>query len=106
MANGIKELNDAEFAAEIGLGVTLVDFWAPWCAPCLMQGSILEKVAEQIGDKATIAKLNVDESSASASQFGIRGIPTLILFKDGKPLQQLVGVQQENVLVSAIEAAL
>ncbi len=101
-----KELNDSSFAEEIKSDVTLVDFWAPWCGPCKMQIPILDQVAEKIGDKATIAKVNVDDFPAPASQFGVRGIPTLILFKDGEVVQQFVGVQQENVLVDAIEAAL
>jgi len=101
-----KELNDSSFAEEIKLGVTLVDFWAPWCGPCKMQIPILDQVAEKTGDKATIAKVNVDDFPSPASQFGVRGIPTLILFKDGAVVQQFVGVQQEAVLTDAIEAAL
>ena len=101
-----KELNDSSFAEEIKSGITLVDFWAPWCGPCKMQIPILDQVAEKIGDKATIAKLNVDDSPAPASQYGVRGIPTLILFKDGEVVQQFVGVQQETVLTDAIAAAL
>ena len=101
-----KELNDSSFAEEIKSGVTLVDFWAPWCGPCKMQIPILDQVAEKIGDKATIAKVNVDDCPAPASQFGVRGIPTLILFKDGEVVQQFVGVQQEAVLTDAIEAVL
>ena len=104
MAN-VVDLTDANFAETIGNGITLVDFWAPWCGPCMMQGPIVEKVAEKVGDKATVAKLNVDEGQQSAGQFGIRSIPTIIVFKDGKPAQQFVGVQQEDVLVSAIEGA-
>ncbi len=71
-----------------------------------MQIPILDPVAEKIGDKATIAKVNVDDCPAPASQFDVRGIPTLILFKDGEVVQQFVGVQQEATLTSAIEAAL
>jgi thioredoxin 1 len=101
-----KELSDALFADEIRSGVTLVDFWAPWCGPCKIQGPILDRVAAKIGDKATIAKVNVDDYPAPASQFSVRGIPTLILFKDGAVVQQFVGVQQEATLTNAIEAAL
>jgi len=102
----IKELNEKEFASKIRSGVTLVDFWAPWCAPCLIQGNILLKVADRIGGKATIAKVNVDLAPSIAGQFGIRSIPTLILFKDGQAVQTMIGVQQENTLVSAIESVL
>ncbi len=106
MAEGVIDLNDGNFESEIASGITLVDFWAPWCGPCRMQTPILEKVAVSIGDKAVIAKVNVDEAGGVASKLGIRSIPTLILFKDGENIKQLVGVQKEDVLVSAIEAAL
>ena len=106
MAEGVIDLNDESFAGQIAGGVVLVDFWAPWCGPCRMQTPILEKVAASIGDKAVIAKVNVDEAGGVASQLGIRSIPTLILFKDGENIKQLVGVQKEDVLISAIEAAL
>lgn len=105
MAEGVKELNDATFGAEISSGVTVVDFWAPWCAPCVMQGPILVEVAAKVGDTATIAKVNVDEAPQVATQFGIRSIPTLIVFKDGTPVQQFVGVQMEAILLAAIEEA-
>ena len=105
MAEGVKDLNDDTFENEISSGITLVDFWAPWCGPCLMQGPILEQVAAKVGDQAVIAKVNVDEASRVAAQFGILSIPTLILFKDGKPVQQFVGVKMEGALLEAIESA-
>jgi thioredoxin 1 len=100
------ELTDGTFNETIRSGVTLVDFWAPWCGPCQMQIPILGKVAEAIGDRATIAKLNVDEFPAPATEYGVRGIPTIILFKNGEEIQRFVGVQQEKHLLSAIEAVL
>jgi thioredoxin 1 len=106
MANGVLDLNESNYAATVNNGVVLVDFWAPWCGPCKMQGPILEKVAAAVGGKATITKVNVDEAPALAAQYGIRSIPTLILFKDGKPVQQFVGLQQEAGLVAAINAQL
>ncbi len=102
----VIHLDENSFSTAIQSGTTLVDFWAPWCAPCKMQGPILDQVAAKIGDRATIAKLDVDQSPAPASQFGVRGIPTLIIFKDGEVVQQFVGVQQENVLVQAIDGAI
>jgi thioredoxin 1 len=104
MSANVKELTDQTFDEQIKNGVTLVDFWAPWCGPCRMQAPILEQVAVRIGGKATIAKLNVDDYVEIAARFGIRGIPTLILFKDGEPVQQFVGLQPEQRLVSTIEA--
>jgi thioredoxin 1 len=99
-------LTDQTFKETIQSGVTLVDFWAPWCGPCKFQLPILEEVAETIGERATVAKLNVDENPATAAAFGVRSIPTLILFKDGKMVQQMVGVQQKDQLVQTIESAL
>jgi thioredoxin 1 len=103
--NGVVELNNDNFGDTVKSGVTLVDFWAPWCGPCMMQGPILENVADTVGGKAKIVKVNVDEGQAVAAQYGIRSIPTLIVFKDGQPLQQFVGVQSETNLVAAIEQA-
>ena len=103
---GVIDLNDGNFEETIKSGVTLVDFWASWCGPCLMQGPIVENVAGTVGAKAKVAKLNVDEGRRSAAQYGIRSIPTLIVFKDGQAVQQFVGVQSETDLVAAIERAL
>lgn len=105
MAENVKELTDQTFETQIKSGVTLVDFWAPWCGPCRMQAPILEQVATRVGNKATIAKLNVDDYGQIAERYGIRGIPTLIVFKDGEAVQQMVGLQTEQRLVAAIEAA-
>ncbi len=105
MAQGLIDLNDGNFADEISSGITLVDFWAPWCGPCKMQTPILETLAGKVEEGVTIAKVNVDESPTTAGQFGVRSIPTIILFKDGKPAQQMVGLQQESALLKAIESA-
>jgi thioredoxin 1 len=87
-----------------GKGLSLVDFWAPWCHPCRLQGPILEKVAEKIGGKAQICKLNVDDSTKIANKFGITGIPTLLIFKDGQKVKEFVGVQEEKILISTLES--
>jgi len=106
MAGNLVELTDSNFEETIKTGVTLVDFWAPWCAPCMMQGPICEQVADKISEKAKVAKCNVDDGPQTATQYGIHSIPTLIIFKDGKVVQQFVGVRQEQELISAIEQAL
>ena len=104
MAGNIVELDEAGFDAAIAEGVTLVDFWAPWCGPCKMQLPILESVAGKI-EGATVAKVNVDENAPVAAKYGVRSIPTLIIFKDGEIVQQYTGLQQETGLIEAIDAA-
>ncbi|NLX25310.1 MAG: thioredoxin [Lentisphaerae bacterium] len=106
MAEGVIELNSNGYDEATKRGVVLVDFWAPWCGPCKMQGPILEKVKVEIGGKAMIAKVNVDENPELAAKYGVRSIPTLILLKDGEMKQQFVGLQQQPALVQAINAAL
>ncbi|WP_257311751.1 thioredoxin [Geothrix fuzhouensis] len=85
--------------------LVLIDFWAPWCGPCRMQGPILDEVAKASGDKAVIAKVNVDEEPQLASQFGVQSIPTLVILKAGQIQQRLVGVQQAQVLIAALQKA-
>ncbi len=104
MAEGIMDLNGSNYEDTVKSGVVLIDFWAPWCGPCKMQTPILEKVVAAVGGKAVVAKVNVDENPDLAAKYGIRSIPTLILLKDGESKQQMIGLQQEAALVSAIEA--
>jgi len=84
MAEGVVDLNGSNYDETTKAGVVLIDFWAPWCGPCKMQTPILEKVAAEVGEKAVIAKVNVDENPELAAKYGIRSIPTLILLKDGE----------------------
>ncbi|HNR95169.1 MAG TPA: thioredoxin [Kiritimatiellia bacterium] len=104
MSEKVKEIGKGQFEETIKTGVVLVDFWAPWCGPCRMQGPILETVAEKVAGKAQIAKVNVDDLPEVAGQFGVRSIPTLIIFKNGQAAKTFVGVQQDAKLVSEIEA--
>lgn len=101
----VVELDASSFDLIIQEGVVLVDFWAPWCGPCRMQTPILQKLARRFGAQATIAKVNVDDAPRLAERFGIRGIPTLILFRTGQLWHQFVGVQPEGILAKAILVA-
>ena len=104
MSAGILELTESNFAAETRSGLVLVDFWAPWCGPCRMQTPILEQLVGKVPG-AKIAKLNVDDAGAIAAKFNVMSIPTLLVLKDGRIVQQFVGVQQAATLVAALEAA-
>nr|WP_314081736.1 thioredoxin [uncultured Leptotrichia sp.] len=99
-------LNKDNFEATISSGVALVDFWASWCGPCKMQLPIVEELSNELGEKAKVGKVNVDEQLELAQQFGIQSIPTLILFKDGKPLEVMVGLQSKETLYEKINVAL
>ena len=84
----------------------LVDFWAPWCMPCRIVGPILSQLAEEYKGQLKVAKVNVDDSPKSATEYGIRSIPTLLLFKDGKPMAQIVGLRSKADLKKHLDAAL
>ena len=84
----------------------MVDFWAPWCGPCRILGPVLERLAEEQKGAFILAKVNVDENSAKAAEFGVRALPTLILFRDGKPVQSILGVQPKSALKATIDSHL
>jgi thioredoxin 1 len=95
-----KELKSSEFEAKVTKSdkPVLVDFYAPWCGPCKTMGPIIEELAKEVGDKAEIYKVNVDEEGDLANQFQVMSIPTLIAFKEGKPVNQANGVQSKEAL--------
>jgi len=92
------DLTDLNFEKGIASGVTLVDFWAPWCGPCRMMAPIIENLAKEFEGRAKIAKMNVDENPMTPSKFHIQGIPTMILFKDGKAVDMVVGYTRQQEL--------
>jgi len=107
MANdALIVLEESNFKETISSGVTLVDFWAQWCGPCRMLGPIVEKIAGDIGSKAKIGKLNIDENPNIAAEYNVMSIPTVIIYKDGEVVNQFVGVQGEEVLVEALNSAI
>ncbi len=99
----MKIVKENEFKEETGSGVVLVDFFATWCMPCRMMAQILEDVAEELGDKAKIIKVDVDESPNLAKQFGVMSIPTLVIFKDGAEQEKHIGVWQYEDCANAIK---
>ena len=106
MSELVAHISDADFTKTVSEGVTLVDFWAPWCGPCRMIAPILDELAGELKDKARIVKINVDENPVVAGQFGVMSIPTLLLFKNGQKVDQKVGGQAKPQLKAFIEQAL
>ncbi len=104
----VVQLSDSTFDQEVLKSKTpvLVDFWASWCAPCKAISPVVDGLADEYAGKVKVAKLNVDENPSTPGQYGVRGIPTLILFKDGKVLDQVVGAVPKNQLEGLIKKAL
>ncbi|NOX25006.1 MAG: thioredoxin [Deltaproteobacteria bacterium] len=105
--DNVKHITDVDFEAEVLKSgqPCLVDFWAPWCGPCKAIGPVVAELADDFAGKVKIAKMNVDESPATPGKYGIRAIPTLILFKDGEILDQVTGAVGKTQLVTMLEKA-
>jgi thioredoxin 1 len=106
MSELVQGITDANFNENIQSGVVLVDFWAEWCGPCNMLTPIIEEVAQELKDKVKIYKMNLDHNPNTPSSLGVRSIPTLILFKDGKQVSNQVGLLSKVQLKNWIESSI
>jgi len=102
MKMAIVNATDQTFVTETSTGVTLVDFWAPWCGPCRMIAPVLEEIDQEMGDKVKVVKVNVDENPETAGKFGVMSIPTLLVFKNGEVVDKTIGFQPKEALVSLL----
>jgi len=105
MSEQVKHITDSSFEQDVlqSTKPVLVDFWAEWCAPCRMIGPIIEQIASDFASSATVVKLNVDDNTASAQRYGIKGIPTLILFNEGKEVERVVGATSKDSITRILE---
>ncbi len=101
-----KHVSDGDFEKDVlkGTGMILVDFWAEWCGPCKQLSPILDEIATEMSDKVTVAKVNIDENPDTPQKYGVRGIPTLMVFKDGQAVATKVGSMPKSKLVEWIES--
>ena len=105
MSEFVKEVSDSSFEKDV-LGSSkpvLVDFWAQWCTPCRMLAPTVEAVAQQFSETANVVKLNVDDNPSTAQRYGIKGIPTLILFREGKEVERVVGATSKESITRMID---
>lgn len=107
-SDNVLVINDDSFDSEVLKSdkLTLVDFWAPWCGPCKIIGPVIDELAVEYDGKVKFAKLNVDDNPGTAASYGVRGIPTMILFKDGEAKDQIVGAVPKTELEKAINESL
>lgn len=108
MANvNVRQFTDGNFETEVlgAEGPVLVDFWATWCPPCRALSPIIDSLADEVAGKARVGKVNTDENRGLSAQYGIQSIPTIMIFKGGKPVKKLVGLRRKEELVSALDEA-
>jgi len=102
MAENLKYLNDDNFESTISKGVTLVDFYADWCGPCRRIAPLIEELATELQGQATIAKLDVEQAQRTTASFQVMSIPTIIIFKDGKEVERIVGLTDKDRLKNVV----
>ncbi|HVN58725.1 MAG TPA: thioredoxin [Bacteroidales bacterium] len=98
----ILELTDKNFQLQVKSNITLVDFWASWCVPCKMMAPVLNEVADEVPGNVKVCKVNVEQYRSLASKYSIRGIPTIVLFSDGKEVDRIVGVKTKDFIINRI----
>ena len=105
MSEQVKHITDSSFDQDVlqSQKPVLVDFWAEWCAPCRMIAPIIDQIAGDFSSNATVVKLNVDDNTATAQRYGIKGIPTLILFSEGKEVERVVGATSKESITRMME---
>lgn len=103
----VQHISDAEFAATVGMGQpVLVDFWAEWCNPCRNLGPTIDAIAEEFDGKVIVAKINIDDHQETATRFGVQSIPTVLIFKDGEPVERIVGAYPKATYTDALARVL
>jgi thioredoxin 1 len=100
------ELTNENFDATVGEGVSLVDFWAPWCGPCRMIAPVIDELAEDFDGKASICKVNTDEQQELAMKFGVRSIPTILVMKDGEVVETMIGASSKQAFADKLNELL
>ncbi|AWI07891.1 thioredoxin [Ereboglobus luteus] len=103
MSANIADLTADTFKTAIANGLVLIDLWAPWCGPCKAMAPILDELATDLEGKVTIAKLNIDDHGAVAAEYNVRAIPTFLLFKDGKLIDTVVGMQSKGSFIAKLQ---
>jgi thioredoxin 1 len=99
----IKDLTDKNFQHQIKSSISLVDFWASWCVPCKMMAPVLNELADEVGSGVKVCKVNVEQYQSIASKYAVRGIPTMLLFRDGREINRFVGVKSKDFLLEQIQ---
>lgn len=106
MSDFVKDINNNTFSSATKKGICLVDFWAPWCAPCQMSAPIIEELAQDFAGRVSFFKVNIDEDKDSAAKFGVMSIPTFVILKDSKEVGRVVGAIGRGEIKNKIEKAL